>query len=344
MSDSRFLRISLAAIAVILALLIIRTAKAVLFPFVLAVFLTYLLDPLLEFAARLRVPKGLAVAGLLVLVFAFVYFLCVGIYEGGRSLAEVLPKYGPRISELGARISGLVRSLRPAVPAAASAASPASAAGPDLGKIAGWVGQGLGSFFNLAAKLFILFLFTLVMVVGRGRGLAKLASALPPSTASGAVAAVRQINVQVRKYLVIKTLMGLINGLTVWLVCAAFKVDFALLFGILAFVLNYIPSVGSLVSAVIRVGFAYFQFGNFWVPLWILVITSGADTLMGNLVEPKIMGSGLGLSPLVIIFSLVFWGWMWGIAGMIIAVPVTAVLKIACNNIPALRPVAVLME
>jgi predicted PurR-regulated permease PerM len=120
-------------------------------------------------------------------------------------------------------------------------------------------------------------------------------------------------------------------------------VDFAPLFGFLAFLLNYIPNVGSLIATVLRVGFAFFQFGTFWVPFWILVITVGLDTLMGNLVEPRIIGKGLGLSPLVVFFSLVFWGWLWGIPGMIMAVPLVAVIKIVCQNVPSLRPGAVLM-
>jgi predicted PurR-regulated permease PerM len=65
--------------------------------------------------------------------------------------------------------------------------------------------------------------------------------------------------------------------------------------------------------------------------------------IMGNLVEPRIMGKGLGLSPLLVFFSLLFWGWLWGIPGMILAVPLTAVVRIVCQNVPALKPVAVLM-
>jgi predicted PurR-regulated permease PerM len=80
------------------------------------------------------------------------------------------------------------------------------------------------------------------------------------------------------------------------------------------------------------------------VPLWILIITVGLDTAMGNLVEPRIMGKGLGLSPLVVLFSLLFWGWLWGIPGIIMAVPLVAVVKIVCQNVPVLRPFALLME
>jgi hypothetical protein len=114
-------------------------------------------------------------------------------------------------------------------------------------------------------------------------------------------------------------------------------------FGFLAFVLNFIPDIGSLIATALRVGFAFFQFGTFWTPFWILVITVGLDSIFGYFIEPKIMGKGLGLSPLLVFFSLLFWGWLWGIPGMILSVPLTAVIKIVCQNVPALRPVAVLM-
>ena len=129
----------------------------------------------------------------------------------------------------------------------------------------------------------------------------------------------------------------------VWIVLKIFGVDFAFLFGLLAFALNYIPNIGSLIATALRVGFAFFQFGNFWTPFWILIITTVLDNILGNIVEPRVMGKGLGLSPLLVFFSLLFWGWLWGIPGMILSVPLTAVVRIVCQNIPALRPVAVLM-
>ena len=154
---------------------------------------------------------------------------------------------------------------------------------------------------------------------------------------------IESINAQVRKYLLIKTATSLLNGLMVWIVLAVFGVDFAALFGLLAFLLNFIPNIGSMIAATLRVGFAFFQFGTFWTPFWILVITVGLDNVLGNFLEPKIMGKGLGLSPLLVFFSLLFWGWLWGVPGMILSVPLTAVIKIVCQNVPALRPVAVLM-
>ncbi len=336
MNKDRFIRLSLGVIILVLAGMVLKMAKAVLFPFILAVFVSYLIDPALEFMSRSRVPRWLAVSILITASFGFIYLLGVAGYEGGRTLAGSLPQYAPRAAELGAKVTALVHSVLPSAETAAMSL--------DIQKLAGWVGRGVGPMVGMLSTFFLLLVFTILLILGRGRAVAKLKTILPAAAAMGAVKAITEINGQVRKYLVIKTIMGLINGLVVWAVMAAFKVDFALLFGIISFVLNYIPSIGSIGATVLRVGFAYFQFGNFWVPFWVLVLTAGSDTLMGNFLEPKIMGSGLGLSPLVIIFSLVFWGWLWGIAGMVIAVPLTALIKIICRNVPGLEPVSVLME
>ena len=129
----------------------------------------------------------------------------------------------------------------------------------------------------------------------------------------------------------------------VWIVLKAFGVDFAALFGLLAFFLNFIPNIGSFLAMALRVGFTFFQFGDFWTPFWVFAITEGLDAVLGNYIEPRVMGKGLGLSPLLVFFSLLFWGWLWGIPGMILSVPLTAVVRIVCQNVPSLRPVAVLM-
>jgi len=331
----KFLKITLAIIVIILAVIILKLAKAVIFPFILAVFVSYFLDPPLELMARWKIPKAISVSVLLALAFVIIYLLGVAVYYGGKTFADSLPEYGPRVAELSRKLTDAVKSVLPSAPSAGIL---------DVQKIAGWIGRGLGPFIGYIIKFLLVFLFTFFIVLGRGRGLEKLREILPSDTSGKFVTAINEVNRQVRKYLFIKTAMGILNGLEVWLVLEIFRVDFAPFFGLMAFVLNYIPNIGSLIATILRVAFAYFQFGNFWVPFWVLVITTGIDTLMSNIIEPRVMGSGLGLSPLLIIFSLVFWGWLWGISGMIIAVPVAALMKIIFRNVPGLERAALMLE
>jgi predicted PurR-regulated permease PerM len=335
LDKDRFFEAAVTVIVLFVAGVVLKLARPVLIPFILAVFLSYIIDPILTFLTRCRCPRPEAVLLVLALMFVFLYLAGALVYSSGKSLAAELPKYQERLNDLTRLLEKGVGTFKVDL---------SSALGKlDIGKIGAVILKAIGPFFRILGKLLLVFLFLVFIVSGRGRAVRKVQKALGDGRAGRVKTAFEAINGQVRKYLVIKTLMSLVNGLEVWLVLTLFGVDFAALFGFLAFVLNFIPSIGSLIATALRVGFAFFQFGTFWTPFWILVVTVGLDAILGNFVEPRIMGKGLGLSPLLIFFSLLFWGWLWGIPGMILSVPLTAMIKIVCQNIPALRPVAVLM-
>ena len=337
MDDHKFFRLSVGLIVIFVLGIVLKAAREVIYPFILAIFISYVVDPIIAFLLRLKVPKAAAVV--LILLGAFVILSVIGIvvYTSGKTLAAELPRFEQRLTGL----TGWLEKAVGGIPLKQQVASYFEKV--NLQSAASFVIGALGPVLGLLGKLFLLFLFLAVIVFGRGRITVKVRKSLSPERVAQVMEALEKINSQVRKYLVIKTVLSLINGLMVWAVLSLFGVHFALLLGFLAFLLNYIPNVGSVVAAVLRVGFALFQFGTIWTPLWILVITVGADNLLGNMIEPRMMGKGLGLSPLVLIFSLVFWGWLWGIPGMVMAVPLVAVIKIVCQNVPSLRPFAVLI-
>jgi AI-2 transport protein TqsA len=333
--EDRFLKAAIAVILLFVVGVVLKLARPVLIPFILAVFLSYIIDPVLTFLTGCRCPRPGAVLIVLALMFVFLYLAGALFYSSGKSLAAELPKFQNRIGEI---VQFLEKGVGPFKVDLSSVLG-----NLDFGKVGALIVSALGPFFSIIGNLLLVFLFLIFIVAGRGRAVTKIQKALGAGRASQVRTAFEAINNQVRKYLVIKTLMSLVNGLIVWVVLAVFGVEFAPLFGFLAFVLNFIPDIGSLIATALRVGFAFFQFGTFWTPFWILVITVGLDSIFGYFIEPKIMGKGLGLSPLLVFFSLLFWGWLWGIPGMILSVPLTAVVKIVCQNVPALRPVAVLM-
>ena len=335
MDEDRYYQAAVAVIVLFVAGVVLKLARPVLVPFILAVFLSYIIEPVLALLTRCRCPRPEAVLLVLVMMFVFLYLAGVLVYSSGKSLAIELPKYQQRLSDLARLLQKGVGPLKLDLSLALE--------NLDIGKVGAVILSAIGPFFDFLGKLLLVFLFLVFIVSGRGRAAAKIQKALGDGRAGQVRTAFEAINGQVRKYLIIKTVMSLANGLEVWLVLTLFGVEFAPLFGLLAFLLNFIPDIGSLVATALRVGFAFFQFGTFWPPFWILVITVGLDSVLGYFLEPKIMGKGLGLSPLLVFFSLLFWGWLWGIPGMILSVPLTAVIKIVCQNVPALRPVAVLM-
>jgi predicted PurR-regulated permease PerM len=120
--------------------------------------------------------------------------------------------------------------------------------------------------------------------------------------------------------------------------------EFPLVWGMIQFILNFIPNIGSIATGVAAGVFALLQFWPSPQPVIIVaLIMLGTNMIIGNILEPKIMGDNLGLSPIVVLVSLVAWGWIWGFAGMILAVPMTVIIRIICENIPSLEPVSILL-
>ena len=335
MDDNRYFKAALAAVLLFILGVVLKLARPVLIPFILAVFLSFIIDPALTFLTRCRCPRPGAVLIALGLMFVTLYLFGVLAYTSGKALVAELPKYQDRLNDIGRFLENGVGPFKVDLSSALDSL--------DIGKVGAFILRAIGPFVGILGKILLVFLFLVVIVAGRGRFGTKLAGTLDEGRAGRARGIIAGIDAQIRKYLVIKTAVSIANGVMVWIVLVCFGVDFAALFGLVAFFLNYIPTIGSWIATVLRVAFAFFQFGTFWVPFWIFVITNGLDMILGNVIEPRITGKGLGLSPLLVFFSLVFWGWLWGIPGMILSVPLTAVIKIVCQNVPSLRPIAVMM-
>ena len=155
---------------------------------------------------------------------------------------------------------------------------------------------------------------------------------------------ISNIITQVTRYLSVKFYVSLITGVIVYIGCICVRLDFPIVWGFLAFVMNFIPAIGSILSTVLTCLFALLQFwpsmNEFIVVVFVML---GVNMLIGNIIEPKIQGENLGLSPLVIIISLSVWGWIWSFIGMILAVPIMVVVKIICENVDMLNPVSILL-
>jgi len=144
------------------------------------------------------------------------------------------------------------------------------------------------------------------------------------------------------QYLAIKTMIGVATGVAVTLFLLAEGVDFPFVLGLLAFLLNYIPTLGSILAAVPAVILAFLEFGLGSAGLTTAVYI-GVNVGLGQIIEPRLQGQGLGLSPMVVFLSLVFWGWMLGIVGILLAIPLTMTAKLAFEESPKYRWLAILL-
>lgn len=145
-------------------------------------------------------------------------------------------------------------------------------------------------------------------------------------------------------YIFIKFIISLTTGILVFLLAKIIGLDFAIVWGFTAFLMNFIPTFGSIISTVITTLFAVLQFYPHFGKIWIVFIGMILfNFILGNIIEPRVEGKELGLSPFIILISLSLWGWIWGFVGMIFAVPLTVIIKIICENIDYLKPIATIL-
>jgi AI-2 transport protein TqsA len=147
-----------------------------------------------------------------------------------------------------------------------------------------------------------------------------------------------EINKKVKRFIIMKFFVSATTGVLVGGILSIMGLELALVFGVLAFLLNFIPNIGSLIATLLPIPVALVQYDSVATVLLVVLLPGSVQVTIGNLIEPKMMGDGLDLSPVTILLALVLWGLMWGIVGMLLAAPITAVLRIVLQHFETTRP------
>ena len=326
------LLLNLAALVVVVAGL--KTASELLVPFLLAIFITILCAPLMYWLTDKKVPESLAVVLVLSAVLSIGLFLAAFIGGSINDFSRNLPVYQSRLRE---ETEGLVQWLA-GWGVTISEELILSHFNPSVAM--GMTGKLLSGLGGMLANTFLIVL-TVVFLLLEASGLPrKMHRAL--GDASRSLAGFEQFTLGVKNYLSIKTGMSLLTGVFIGLCLWALGVDYPLLWGLLAFLLNFVPNIGSIIAAVPAVLLALVQFGP-GMAVWVVAIYVAVNVVVGNVLEPRLMGRGLGLSTLVVFLSLVFWGWVLGLVGMLLSVPLTMIMKIALESDERTRWIGVLL-
>ncbi len=324
--------ITCASLVIVLAGL--RAAQPILLPFLISVFLAVISFPVVDWMTARRVPAWLAVVAVVSLMMGAGLGIAALVGTSLHDFSANLPGYQARLEAETAGVLGWLESAG-AVPSRQmilDQIDPGAAMG-----LAATLLSGLGAVF---ANTFLILLTVVFILLEVSSFPVKLRAAFGERLAS--FPQFSQFSESVIRYLAIKTAASLATGLAVSVWLWALGVDFPLLWGLLAFLLNFVPNIGSVIAAMPPVLLALIQFG---APRAI-VVAGGfllLNFVVGNILEPKFLGRGLGLSTLVVFLSLVFWGWLWGAVGMLLSVPLTMTLKIALESRPDTRWIAVLL-
>ncbi|TVP15337.1 AI-2E family transporter [Shewanella sp. KCT] len=301
----------------------IKAASPIVVPFVLSAFIAVICNPAINGMTRLKLPRALAVAIMMVFIVLMGLWLASLVGSSINEFSRQLPLYRDQLVEQFAWVLTKLQTLNIEV------SKEQVLAYFDPGIALSMTTNMLSSVGGVMANLFLIIL-TVVFMLFEAQDLPKkLHFALDDPDMR-----IKQIDKflqSVNQYMVIKTLVSVGTGVVVGTGLALMGVDYALLWAVVAFLFNYIPNIGSIIAAIPPVLLAFIQLGPAGAGGTALLYLA-TNTVMGNIVEPKYMGRGLGLSTLVVFLSLIFWGWLLGSVGMLLSVPLTMIVKIALES------------
>lgn len=205
------------------------------------------------------------------------------------------------------------------------------------------LGVLLASLTSLGGSIFLVVVYAGFLLSERGTFQRKLERAFPADRDHRLAEIIGDVNARIGDYLAVKTLINVILGLASYAILWAMDVDFALFWAVLIGLMNYIPYVGSLIGVAFPVVLSLAQFGSLPVTLLLLTLLTAAQMYVGNVLEPRMIGRQLNLSPFVVLLALSLWTALWGVPGAILAIPMTSMITIICAAFPATRFVAVLL-
>lgn len=331
---SRELRIMLAAACFIVIIAGMRASASILVPFLLSVFIAIICTPPMFWMQNKGVPKIAAIILIMVVLIAAGYWIVIFIGASVADFTTSLPYYQKKLLEESTRLVQWLQSRGVDV----SEQMVREYLDPSMAmQMAAGILTGLSTALTNAFLILVTVIFILLEAASFPD---KYRSAFKSPERS--LQGIKRFTNSVNHYLALKTLFSLATGIAVSIWLAVLGVDYALLWGLIAFMLNYVPNIGSIIAALPAVLMALIQLG-----IWHAVLAGAGylavNIVVGSLLEPRLMGRGLGLSTLIVFLSLVFWGWVLGPVGMLLSVPLTMIFKIAMESHEETRWLAVML-
>jgi len=323
--NNKFITVSLLILAIVTVAFALNFTKPIMIPFVLALLIRILIDPIIDFQIEnLRVHRIIAVfVSLLLIVFLFMIIVpfivtSVGTFLGSANeyntkVLLLLDMLILKLQEIDININRqIIRDSFISLP------------------FLDWASKILSNGANIISKFFLVVIMTLFLLLGR--------------KSKDTSKEWNEIISNVKKYIFTKFITsaatGILTGIIYWLL----GLELALIFGTMTFLLNFIPVLGSIIAVLIPLPVALLQFSDPSYIIYVILFPGIVHIIIGNILEPKLFGEAFGLHPITIILSLIFWGMIWGTIGVILAAPITAIIKISFEKFETTLPFARLLE
>jgi len=290
-------------------------------------------NPIITLGRKIKLPPAVN----LILVFSVFFSLCyIGIFFCTTQIVEFNRAFNQYYSKLNEMTLDIMRALQ--IP---PESVPRISWMDILGRYLRNISEAA---FALSSKVVLTLVFFMFMLLEAPFLNNKIDRAFSGYTAVRIKNIISSVSQEISRYLGTLTLISLATALCVWGVLEIIGVELAVGWSVLVFLLNFITTVGSIIATIPPVMMAMLQFSpGYFQPIMVLILVSTIQFSIGNLITPKVVGDRLGLSPVVILLSLLLWGTIWGIPGAILSVPIASIIKIVCENFVSLRPIAVMM-
>jgi predicted PurR-regulated permease PerM len=331
-------------ISFVIFVYILIAFKRILVPVTLAIFLTFLFHPLIEYLQKFKFPKWLSLILILFFISGIYYLIGLLVVANFGTFTEKLQTYSENLAVF---LQQILSPFNLTVKEVAQMFNikteqlDVSSLFQNLFK-AGIIQNLFSSFSSMLGDFFILLIFWIFMIMGKKQFEERLKSAFN-NRRHIIESSMNSINSQLQSYIIIKTITSLTISIIVTIILLLFGIDFAIFWGLLTFILNFIPNIGSIVATLFPIVISLLDYGIGVKTISLAALLIINQNIIGNFIEPHFMGKQMDLSPVFVLFSLIFWGWIWGIAGMFLSVPIAAAMKIFCSNIEPLKPISIIM-
>jgi predicted PurR-regulated permease PerM len=333
-TELKWIRNLLTIIVLPVIVIILRTYATIFIPLIFAVFISFIFAPMRAWLTKHKVPMTLNIL-LMMLVIVLVSVIFGGVvYAAVMGFIQQLPKYQARLTN---QVQGIIHFVEQITAQMALAKIPNLDAHSLISgsgfSITGFLTGTMGTFMNVSSKVFLTMVFLMFIVGGSGKLNKRLSAVLTKADGTQALDTWQSIQVQIQRYFLNKSLVSLMSTTSSVIIMMIFRVDFIIIAAILYFAMSFIPNIGSIASNlfVFIVCLLQYGFGFYWGTMVVLLVCN--ELFFGNFVEPKIMSERLNITPIIVLISLIFWGYIWGIVGMMLAVPITSAINIVIMQI-----------
>ncbi len=338
--NQKLLNFTLSSILVTLILLLLYYGSALLIPFFVSIVIWYLIISFVGGLTHLPyigrfVPRWIAFILAIACAFALIWLIFSVVSSNISELINVAPNYQARFLELSNKIFHLFQISDP----------PSFNQAFEKFNMMSVLSSAAGIMADFGRNVFIILIYVLFLLLEHHSFDYKLAFLIrDPDALKKARSMINKITKQIQSYLKIKTSMGLLTAGSSYLILLVIGVDFADFWALLIFFFNFIPNIGSIIATILPCLLALVQFDSVTPFLIIAISLTTIQFIIGNILEPRLMGKSFNLSPLAIIITLSIWGYLWGIVGMLLCVPIIVIISIIFANFPATRPIAILLS